>query len=60
MPTYEYRCRSCGTTWEQVQNIRDSELTECPACPTGPVERLISRTSFALVGRGWARDGYSK
>lgn len=41
MPTYEYRCRTCGYEFEEFQSITDKPLTECPKCG-GFVERLIS------------------
>lgn len=41
MPTYEYRCKTCGYEFEEFQSIVDTPLTECPKC-TGLVERLIS------------------
>jgi putative FmdB family regulatory protein len=41
MPTYEYRCKTCGYEFEEFQSITDTPLTECPKC-TGFVERLIS------------------
>lgn len=56
MPTYEYSCRSCGS-FEKEQRITDPKLDACPTCGA-KVERLISRTSFALKGGGWYSDGY--
>jgi putative FmdB family regulatory protein len=41
MPTYEYRCKTCGYEFEEFQSIVDTPLTECPKC-SGLVERLIS------------------
>lgn len=41
MPTYEYRCKTCGCEFEEFQSIVDTPLTECPKC-SGLVERLIS------------------
>lgn len=57
MPTYEYSCPACGS-FEKEQRITDPKLTACPTCKA-PVQRLISRTSFALKGSGWYSDGYS-
>lgn len=56
MPTYEYGC-SNSHTWETSQKIADSPLTTCPTCGAD-AKRLISRTSFALKGSGWAANGY--
>ena len=56
MPLYEYRCEECGKEVELLQS-RDEE----PPCCCGEVmKRLISKSSFRLVGSGWAKDGYSK
>ncbi|MFO0760876.1 MAG: zinc ribbon domain-containing protein [Byssovorax sp.] len=60
MPTYEYACTSCGHEWEFEQSIKDSPLTECPACKQGTAKRQISRgTGFILKGGGWYSDLYA-
>lgn len=41
MPTYEYRCKACGHTFELLQMITEDPEKVCPACG-GEVERLIS------------------
>lgn len=41
MPTYEYRCKTCGYEFEEFQSIVDPPLTRCPKC-SGLIERLIS------------------
>jgi putative FmdB family regulatory protein len=56
MPTYEYSCPTCGT-FDAEQRITAPALDQCPSCGAR-VERLISRTNFALKGAGWAKDGY--
>jgi len=58
MPVYEYLCQKCGKEFEESQRITDKPLKKCKFC-NGPVERLISRTSFALKGSGWFKDGYT-
>lgn len=58
MPTYEYRCGSCGHEFEIEQRITADRLTDCPACKQPKLERLISASSFTLKGGGWYRDGY--
>ena len=59
MPTYEYRCQSCGHEMEATQRIVEPALRDCPACKQPALERLISRTSFQLKGGGWYKDLYS-
>ncbi len=41
MPTYEYRCLSCGNLFEYLQKITDSPKYECEKCG-GQLKRLIS------------------
>ena len=57
MPIYEYSCPKCSQVFELFHKIGDKTLQLCPHCG-GKVERLISRTSFALKGDGWYKDGY--
>jgi putative FmdB family regulatory protein len=59
MPLYEYRCKSCGHTFEVIQKFSDRPLRTCREC-SGPVEKLISRSSFQLKGGGWFIGDYSK
>ena len=58
MPTYEYKCSSCGKEFEYQQRMSDPDKTVCEACG-GELERLISRTAFQLKGSGWYKDLYS-
>lgn len=58
MPQYEYHCNlHAEHAWEEKQSVHDAALETCPTCG-GPARRLISRTSFALKGSGWASDNY--
>lgn len=62
MPTYDYLCRKKHKVFEYEHSIKE-KLNECPlckeeGCPKVPVERLISKTSFQLIGGGWAKDLY--
>ena len=41
MPTYQYRCPSCGHEFEQFQSITDNPVESCPKCGSTP-QRLIS------------------
>ena len=59
MPKYDYRCKACGHEFEAEQRITADALKDCPSCSKPELERLISRTSFALKGGGWYKDAYS-
>ncbi len=71
MPTYVYAC-AAGHELECEQRITDKPHTTCrelihnregsrvrTTC-SAPCRRLIGPTSFALKGKGWGKDGYSK
>ena len=59
MPLYEYKCEKCRKVHEIMQKFSDAPVSECPDCQ-GPVEKLISRSSFALKGSGWYTTDYKK
>jgi putative FmdB family regulatory protein len=53
MPTYEYKCKKCGSTFEKFQSITEKPITHCQFC-NGSVYRLISKNvSFILKGSGF-------
>jgi len=57
MPTYEYKCNNCGAEYELIHNIH--ELVKiCKECSKETLERLISLTSFKLLGTGWYQTDY--
>lgn len=41
MPTYDYRCQSCGK-FTISQGIKEPALSSCPTCGS-PVSRLIGK-----------------
>lgn len=52
MPTYEYRCKSCGEELEVVQSFTDDPLTECPACG-GALRKVFGRIGITFKGSGF-------
>lgn len=40
MPTYDYRCKDCNSTFEHFQKMTDKPLEVCDACG-GELKRLI-------------------
>jgi putative FmdB family regulatory protein len=57
VPTYDYRCESCGT-YELWQSIKDDALTACPKCGS-KVERLLTaNVGFVLKGSGFYQNDY--
>lgn len=51
MPIYEYQCRPCGKTFEELV-LRPSDEAElaCPACRSREVARVMSRPAAPRTG----------
>lgn len=62
MPTYQYRCRTCGHELEAQQSFTDAPLTECPEC-AGSLRKVFSAVGISFKGSGFytndARAGSS-
>lgn len=52
MPTYSYRCDTCGNQFDQVQRFSEDPLTDCPTCE-GTVRRVIQPVGVVFKGSGW-------
>jgi putative FmdB family regulatory protein len=59
MPLYEYKCQSCGKTFEVIQKFADEPLKTHPDCG-GIVAKLFSAPAFHLKGTGWYATDYGK
>lgn len=59
MPIYEYQCKKCERTFEELQGFNDKPLRKCRECG-GKVERMISLSAFHLKGSGWYETEYGK
>ena len=66
MPTYDYKCKSCGHTWELFQSMTAKHEKVCPSCGKKTAERLIG-TGAALLFKGsgfyltdYRSEGYKK
>jgi len=51
MPTYEYRCESCGHHFEIRQGMSDKPVKTCPKCGR-KVRRLIGAGAGIIVTGG--------
>lgn len=54
MPTYQYRCTSCGRDLEVVQKFTDPALTECPTCQ-GELRKVFNAVGVVFKGSGFYR-----
>ncbi len=61
MPTYEYRCKSCGYEFEEFQSITADPLLICPKCAEPSLKRLMSSGAGLLFkGSGFYLTDYKK
>ncbi len=51
MPMYEFRCRKCGATFEELVKRADEEI-KCPKCGSARLEKLFSRLGAVGGGNG--------
>jgi len=59
MPTYEYRCRDCGHTFDIVQKMSDASLTHCPECG-GELRKVFAPPAIAFRGSGFYATDHGK
>ena len=59
MPTYEYRCRDCGHTFEIVQKMSDEPLTHCPECG-GELRKVFAPPAISFKGSGFYATDHGK
>ena len=58
MPTYDYKCSSCGYTFEYFQPMSAEPLTECPQCK-GTLKRIIGTGAGPIFkGSGFYQTDY--
>lgn len=62
MPTYLFECEACGFQEEVFMTFDEYHSTRPVRkhmADEAPMKIVIQKTSFALKGNGWAKDGYS-
>ena len=58
MPTYEYKCLSCGELSEYFQKMTDNPITTCEKCG-GKLKRLIGAGAGPIFkGSGFYQTDY--
>ncbi|MBM9576992.1 zinc ribbon domain-containing protein [Leptospira sp. 201903070] len=62
MPTYDYKCKACGQTFEKFHSMKDDPIQDCPLCgKKGEVDRMISNGSGIIFkGTGFYVTDYKK
>ncbi len=59
MPLYEYKCDSCGATFEIIQRFSDPPVTACRQCGA-PVHKVLSAPAIQFKGSGWYVTDYAR
>ena len=59
MPIYEYKCSTCGKTFEKIQKFSDAPIEVHEGCG-GHVEKLISTSALQFKGSGFYITDYKK
>lgn len=57
MPTYGYRCRSCGNELEVLQKMSDPPLKTCPKC-SGELAKIPYPVGVIYKGSGYYSTDY--
>ena len=61
MPTYDYACKACGHTFEELQSFSDPLLTKCPKCKKNKLERLFGGGGAIIFkGTGFYETDYRR
>lgn len=56
MPTYDYRCSSCGERVEIVHSIQGGPPETCPSCGAfGTLRKAFAPPAIHFKGTGWAK-----
>ena len=53
MPTYDYACRACGHTFDELQSFSEPSLTRCPKCKKNKLERLFGGGGAIIFKGSW-------
>jgi putative FmdB family regulatory protein len=60
MPTYEYKCNSCGHSFETVQGMNDKPLSRCPKCKSALRRVINGGMGIIFKGSGFYTTDYKK
>ena len=61
MPTYDYKCESCGHTFAAFHGMTEEPLKDCPECGKEELRRLIgSGAGIIFKGSGFYETDYKR
>jgi putative FmdB family regulatory protein len=59
MPLYEYKCSTCGYSFEVLQKVNEPRLKKCPRCG-GLLKKVLSPPAIQFKGSGWYVTDYAR
>lgn len=60
MPTYEYKCNSCGYVFEEFQSINDEPIKICPKCGGSVSKKISAGIGLIFKGSGFYITDYKR
>jgi putative FmdB family regulatory protein len=60
MPTYDYKCRKCGTVFELFQKMSDPPEATCPKCGGKAERQLSGGHGIVFKGSGFYETDYKR
>ena len=58
MPIFEFRCLACNECFETLMLKKDDEIElRCPKCASEELERILSKTCYAMGPGGGEKQG---
>ncbi len=60
MPTYAYRCKSCGHEYEKFQKITDTTKAKCPKCGKRGERMISGGAGVVFKGSGFYETDYKR
>src|SRR5437762_11237384 len=57
MPTYGYKCKTCGHEFEVLQKMSDAPLKTCPNC-SGELQKKMYAAGVIFKGSGYYTTDY--
>jgi putative FmdB family regulatory protein len=60
MPTYEYKCNTCGYVFEEFQSISDEPIKICPKCGGNVSKKISAGVGLIFKGSGFYITDYKR
>ena len=60
MPTYDFKCGSCGHLFERLLPISDNSNQKCPVCGKNTQRLISSGIGLIFKGSGFYVNDYRK